>query len=728
MLYNTISSYNLGTTTVLYIQDTVSNNIGLTIIPTDKLSQIKSKRENLNGNFEVDVLPFGTIRADFVEPLVLVKIMGSEQPGGFSQGRTMRPITSEPLLTYISQKTSEKSDIFEIKTILEHKSGLEFEHNLIYDSKYDFINTFVLVSNTTSKIQSIEMISSFCLAGISPFDESDSNENLILHRIRGAWSAEGRLESVPIEQLNLERSWTGHGARCERFGQIGSMPCNGFFPFIGIEDKKAGVCWGAMLHWAGSWQMEAYRRVDSISISGGLADREFGHWFKHLKPKETFKTPVATIAAVSGGIDFLCHNLIKSQKRALEKRPISERQEPIAFNEWCTSWGSPCQQSCEDIAQKLKNTDTKYLVIDAGWYEEEGRPWYLCHGNWNPSSKLFSNGLKSAADKIREAGLIPGIWFEFETVGPQSIDTEFEKHLLTRDGYVINSGGRRFWDFRDPFTFDYLTNKVIDLIKECQFGYLKIDYNETIGFGVDGAESPGEAFRQHIEKVYEFLHKIKSECPELVIENCSSGGHRLEPSMMQLCDLGSFSDAHETLEIPIIAANLHRVILPQQSLVWAVLRKNDTLKRISYSLCAAFLGRMCLSGDILDLNQEQLKMLKKAELFYGKVKHIISNGQSFRYGTNILSYRKPKGWQVIARVNGNKNEMLIVCHSFENKDIEDIKNIKIKLPESGNWTIEETYGHIDNNKQSIINGDNLIVSFDSSWDSFSLYIKKKQLF
>jgi len=46
--------------------------------------------------------------------------------------------------------------------------------------------------------------------------------------------------------------------------------------------------------------------------------------------------------------------------------------------------------------------------------------------------------------------------------------------------------------------------------------------------------------------------------------------------MMGLCAMGSFSDAHETREIPIIAANLQRLILPRQSQVWAVLRKNDT--------------------------------------------------------------------------------------------------------------------------------------------------------
>jgi alpha-galactosidase len=50
-----------------------------------------------------------------------------------------------------------------------------------------------------------------------------------------------------------------------------------------------------------------------------------------------------------------------------------------------------------------------------------------------------------------------------------------------------------------------------------------------------------------------------------VIENCASGGHRLEPSFMGLTSMASFSDAHETRDIPVIAANLHRLIQPRQS-------------------------------------------------------------------------------------------------------------------------------------------------------------------
>ena len=88
------------------------------------------------------------------------------------------------------------------------------------------------------------------------------------------------------------------------------------------------------------------------------------------------------------------------------------------------------------------------------------------------------------------------------------------------------------------------------------------------------------------------MRSIRQELPDLVIENCSSGSQRAEPSMMALTSVTSFSDTHECVQIPIIAANMHRVILPRQNLIWCVVRPNDSPKRLRYSLAATLLGRM----------------------------------------------------------------------------------------------------------------------------------------
>jgi alpha-galactosidase len=432
--------------------------------------------------------------------------------------------------------------------------------------------------------------------------------------------------------------------------------------------------------------MEVFRKDDFVALSGGQADREFGQWFKTLKAGETYDTPVATIGCIKGNIDQLAQRLSSAQERPLANLPKIENELPIVVNEWCTSWGSPTQENLQALAKRLQGTPAKYLVIDDGWAE---RPSGGCqqNGDWIINRKAFPDGLAVTCQAIREHGLIPGIWFEFEVCNPGSKAFDLTDHHLHRDGRVLQVGSRRFWDFRDPFTSDYLTKKVIHLLRDNGLGYLKVDYNDTIGFGVDGAESAGEGLRQHLEGMQSFFRKLREELPDLVIENCSSGGHRLEPSMMGLCAMGSFSDAHETREIPIIAANVQRLILPRQSQIWAVLRKGDTAQRLAYSLAATFLGRMCLSGEVHDLSPAQWQLTVSAMELYRRVYPIIRDGHSTFHGDIGKSWRHPQGWQAVLRTAKNGKRALLVVHTF-GKSFP--KSVEIPLPDAG-WEVEEAW-------------------------------------
>ena len=531
------------------------------------------------------------------------------------------------------------------------------------------------------------MLSSFSLGGMTPYASDDAPNRLLVHRYRSAWSAEGRLDTQGIEDLQLERSWIGHGIACERFGQVGSMPVRGFFPFVALEDREAGVLWGAQLACPGSWQMEVFRKDDFVALSGGQADREFGQWFKTLKSGETYDTPVATIGCIKGDIDQLAQRLSSAQEGPLANLPKIENELPIVVNEWCTSWGNPTQENLLALAKRLQGTPAKYLVIDDGWAERPGEAALQSNGDWIVKKRAFPDGLAATTKAIREHGLIPGIWFEFEVCNPGSKAFDLSDHHLQRDGRVLQVGSRRFWDFRDPFTFDYLTKKVIHLLRDNGLGYLKVDYNDTIGFGVDGAESPGEGLRQHLEGMQKFFRKMREELPDLVIENCSSGGHRLEPSMMGLCAMGSFSDAHETREIPIIAANVQRLILPRQSQIWAVLRKSDNAQRLAYSLAATFLGRMCLSGEVHDLSPAQWKLAVSAMELYRRVYPVIRDGHSTFHGETGKSWRHPQGWQAVLRTAKNGKRALLVAHTFGKAFP---KSVQIPLTESG-WKIDEAW-------------------------------------
>ena len=682
-----LSKFTVGDTIIRF--DTPAEGKGapqLSLHPKS-LAPVKH-REFLPPDVEIVGLPamWQPRRAWALDSLVQLKCMEDIYGGSFSQGRTMRSGHSTAVLEFIGQKVQKKNGGTSVVTTLQHPSGLHCEHQLSWQGNAPVFSSRVSVRNAGKKPVTLEMLSSFSLGGMTPYAPDDAPNRLLVHRYRSTWSAEGRLDTQGIEDLQLERSWSGHGIACERFGQVGSMPVRGFFPFVALEDREAGVLWGAQLACPGSWQMEVFRKNDFVALSGGQADREFGHWFKTLKAGETYDTPVATIGCIKGNIDQLAQRLSSAQEGSLANLPKIENELPIVVNEWCTSWGNPTQENLLALAKRLQGTPAKYLVIDDGWAERPGGG-IQQNGDWNINRKAFPDGLAANCQAIREHGLIPGIWFEFEVCNPGSKAFSLTDHHLHRDGRVLQVGSRHYWDFRDPFTFDYLTKKLIHLLRDNGLGYLKVDYNETIGFGIDGAESPGEGLRQHLEGMQKFFRKMREEIPDLVIENCSSGGHRLEPSMMALCAMGSFSDAHETREIPIIAANLQRLILPRQSQVWAVLRKNDTAQRLAYSLAATFLGRMCLSGEVHDLSPAQWKLSVSAMELYRRVYPIIRDGHSTFHGETGKSWRHPQGWQAVLRTSKNGKRALLVAHTFGKAFP---KSVQIPLADSG-WKIDEAW-------------------------------------
>lgn len=621
-----------------------------------------------------------------VNSLVQYKALGDTYPGAYGNGVTFH--NSPNKLIYKGQEVEESEDKKVIDTRLEDERGYVFHHIVTWWKSDVSVEVKTTVKNESENILTLEFLSSFELSNITPFVEGMAHDALLIHRLRSKWSHEARLTTDTVEDLQLEPSWSTWSVSDEKFGQAGSMPCRKFMPFAAVEDTVSGVLWGAQLAHEASWQMEFYRQDDCLHLDGGLADREFGHWMKELVPGEEFETPTAILSVCrGGGIDNISQRLTQAGQKYADKGPESEQQLPVMFNEYCTTWGCPSHENISGIVEAIKDKGFEYFVIDCGWFKRAGVPWDISMGDYNISSDLFPNGLEETVGLIKKNGMVPGIWFEIDNVGRAAEAWNSTEHLLKRDGYTLETESRRFWDMNDPWVQDYLEKNVIGLLKDKGFGYIKMDYNDTIGIGCDGCESLGEGLRQNMEASVDFVRRIKDEVPGIIVENCASGGHKTEPLMMSICSMASFSDAHECEEIPVIAANLHRMILPRQSQIWAVIRQKDSLKRICYSVANTFLGRMCLSGDVTNLTDEQWRVIDEGIAFYKEIAPIIKKGYTHRFGPYITSERHLKGWQGVVRA-GENGEAFVLIHTFRGKLPE---RIEIPLPGGCPQRIDKIY-------------------------------------
>lgn len=591
--------------------------------------------------------------------LVQAHIIGEMLPGGYSGGRSMLESGTTAALRLQDQQVRQLLDGGrEVVTRLAHPRG-SFIHRLWWQAGQPAVRCCTEFVNESGQPVSLEMLTSFCLGGLSPCAAGYDPRALRLHRLRSAWSAEGRPSAQTAAQLGLEPSWARHGVRVERFGQAGSLPVNGWFPWLAAEDTETGLFWGAMLCHNASWQMEFWCRDEGLALAGGLADREFGHWRKTVLPGERFVSPQAILTVAAGGtVDDLAQRMTALDTEELP----GEEDLPVVFNEYCATWGNPTRETVAQQVDAVKGRGIRYFVIDAGWYQDPGIPWDTSMGDYEVSRQRFPDGLEETARRIREAGMVPGIWFEPEALGHTSRAAACTDHLLKRDGIPIATPTRLFWDMRDPWVRQRLRQRIIEPVQRRGFGYVKLDYNDSTGPFCDGAESPGEALRQNLAASREFVEELKAAVPGILVESCASGGHRLEPGTVAATALSSFSDAHECAAIPIIAADLHRAIPPCKSLIWAVLRPGDEPKRIVWSLTAALLGRLCLSGDLAALTAEQQTLLDEGLAFYRLAAPVIRRGHTRRFGPCIESLNRPEGWQAVTRTGAPG--CLVVLHQF----------------------------------------------------------------
>lgn len=696
-----LNSYVLGDMNATYLIDEDTANVELVLLPAEiEYKDLDYQKEK-----------------PYIDSLVQIKIMGDTYNGGYAPGITMRQSPTVIGFKYKEQSVKTKNDVIEIKTLLEDERGYLVSHYLKYTDGEKVIRTYSSFKNASNQKVSLESLSSFSLGKLSPLMDKDGADTLKLHRIRSVWSMEGRKETISLEDLQLEPSWGGHAVRCERFGSIGSLPVNKFFPIMVLEDSKNQIFWGVQLMHNASWQMEVYRRGDYVQISGGLADREYGHWTKTIDSNEEFVTPEAIVSVCQNESEEIYRRLTSSLNRVVNDGPESEQSLPVMFNEYCTTWGNPSHENICEIVNTIKDKGFEYFVIDCGWYKQEGIPWDVSMGDYDVSKELFKDGLDKTVQAIKNGGMKPGIWFEIDNVGEKSKAYQDTDHLLKRDGYPLTTTMRRFWDLRQEYVQNYLTQKVIGTLKQYGFEYMKMDCNDNVGIGCDGAESLGEGLRQNQEQSIKFIQKVKEEIPGIILENCASGGHKLEPLMMSLCSMASFSDAHECPEIPIIAANLHRVILPRQSQIWAVIRKEDSLKRVAYSVANTFLGRMCISGDVCSLNDSQWKVIDDGISFYKTIAPIIKDGKTHFYGNKIGSYRHPKGWQAIYRESLDEKEAYILIHGFN-----QAKGVKVQMEVNDEYEIDKYYSFHDEN----ISFSNGILEYIIPEDMYAIcvYLKK----
>lgn len=648
--------YNLGDIAVCFI--TVDGVTETVFVPADMTDRLND--EKLAG-----ISPLGWMISP--ETQVHIALSGDGISNDFSPGNTLRNSDTAFSLKFKGAKYEEQSGKQILIAAFENDKGLVARQ--VYScTGAGYLETYTELENRGDNVI-VEALPSFNMARISPFERFDDPNDIVIHRLLSNWSGEGKLYSVSAADIAFEASWSGLGVRTMRISQTGTMPARGYLPFISVEDKKNGVCWAAETEAPASWTIEAVFRNNAISVGGGRGDFLSAHWRKTLKTGETEKTNKAYFTVTKGSLENAAARLARHFDDTDEIKDV-ERDLPVLYNEYCYTWGKPEAKTLEKMLPEIAALGCKYFVIDDGWFYNVYNDKRYVIGDWNVNKEYYPEGLKAFADKVRSYGMIPGVWYEFEGVSEHSdVYRDHPDWLLTRDGKIINNGGRAFLDFRKEEVLNYLREKVIKNLVNCGIGYMKVDYNSNAGFGADGAESYGEAIRRHIDAVLAFFEEIKRSVPSLVLEICSSGGMRHEPRFLSLGDMCSFSDVHENAGGVPVAMNLHRFIPPRKLQIWATIRDDYNADDVKFTVAKAMLGRICFSGNLGNKPQEIIDILKESVSFYEKLKPTIANGETITIENGgISTYLFTKGSPYLVRRSADGKKKIVYAFAIDSEN------------------------------------------------------------
>jgi alpha-galactosidase len=487
------------------------------------------------------------------------------------------------------------------------------------------VRRHVEIGNTGEAPIGIDYLSSAMLHGLA--DPIHYDTELKIWIAYNSWMAEAQWHSFRPSELgfveNMRTSWSQASA-----GSIGSWSTEKYLPMAVVENTKLGVAWFWQIEHNGSWHWEisnlaasGIRASDVYAYLGG-PDQLHSQAWKNLQPASAYKTVPVAIGCVRGGFQEAVQALTAYREHICIRKRSTQVTCPVIFNDYMNClWGDPTEEKELPLIAAAAAAGCEYFVIDAGWYAEQNEDWSSTVGLWQPSKTRWPQGIRFVLDRIRAQGMIPGLWLEPEVAGKNSaLAQKPDSWFFMRHGRRVIKNSRLLLDLRNPEVRGYLDSIVARLINEYGVGYIKMDYNtDTLEGTSQNADSLGQGLLEHNRAVLSWLDGLLDRYPELVIENCGSGGGRMDYGMLSHTQLQSCTDQEEYRRLPAIATGASAGVVPSQLAIWSYPRKGADADQASFNMVSAMLLRIHQSGDLATLAPAAASQVKRGIEVYKNV-------------------------------------------------------------------------------------------------------------
>ena len=297
---------------------------------------------------------------------------------------------------------------------------------------------------------------------------------------------------------------------------------DGMMPFFDVTANGEGyIC---AIGWTGSWKADFNKKENGVEIKTGLKETSF-----YLEGGEKLRTSSILIMKYEKCEDK--HN--KFRKLMKEHFSYKCDRDSLFANEL---WGGLPSEEMKKRLNEYKAYGIRFedIWIDAGWYgrctkcdEAFSGDWFKYTGEWEVNERVHPGKLYDVADTAEAGGANLMLWFEPErAVESTKIPNEHPEWFLRlpgSDSLLLNYGNKE--------AFDYIYGVLSHYVKELRLSCYRQDFNIPLDslFKANETENRvGVLEIKHITGMYALWDKLHEEFPNLLIDNCSSGGRRFD--------------------------------------------------------------------------------------------------------------------------------------------------------------------------------------------------------
>ena len=309
-------------------------------------------------------------------------------------------------------------------------------------------------------------------------------------------------------------------------------------PFCALVNEHTtehtGDAWGVSLVYSGNFVVRAdHDMYKGIRLQAGINPTTFC-W--EMNAGDSFHTPEVLLVYSGEGLNGMSQRFHKIFIERLARGYWKDKERPVLLNTWEACYFDFTHDKVVDLARAAKKAGMDLLVLDDGWFGHRDND-KSSLGDWFENRRKLPNGLKGLADDVNALGLKLGVWFEPEMISPDS--ELYRAHpdwcIHVKDRKCSTWRSQLVLDLSRDDVCDYIIERLTAVLSSANIEYVKWDNNRRIsqpGSDFLPAERKGELFHRYVLNLYRILETVTGRFPNVLFENCASGGARFDPGMM----------------------------------------------------------------------------------------------------------------------------------------------------------------------------------------------------